>query len=202
MKLFEVEIPDEVWMPIVVALVTTLIISPLVGLYIKPRIEARQQRLIRDRQQIDEVIFKFQKLSLSISTLVPKVPKNNELIAGHNAVMLQQAQLSAYELNDALSRLSPLYVQKHRQHIGSTMSFIGYLLGQITAARTQVLTPKLINDLKDTVSNLKSFDIYFRANVSLADSQEKWYRRLYWYLFSQKSTQTQANKVLEKYKLN
>lgn len=202
MKLFEIEIPDEVWMPIVVALVTTLIISPLVGLYIKPRIEARQQRLIRDRQQIDEVIFKFQKLSLSISTLVPKVPKNNELLAGHNAVMLQQAQVSAYELNDALSRLSPLYVQKHRQHIGSTMLFTGYLLGHITAARAQVLTSKLINDLKDTASNLESFDVYFRANVSLVDSQEKWYRRLYWYLFSQKATQAQANKVLEKYKLN
>lgn len=201
MKLFEVEIPDEVWMPIVVALVTTLIISPLVGLYIKPRIEARQQRLIRDRQQIDEVIFKFQKLSLSIATLIPKVPKNNELLAGHNAIMLQQAQVSAYELNDALSRLSPLYVQKHRQHIGDTMLFIGYLLGQITAARTQNLTPKLIDDLKIAANNLESFDVYFRANVSLADSQEKWYRRLYWYLFNRNNTKLVANQVLKNYKL-
>ncbi len=201
MKLLEVEIPDEVWMPIVVALVTTLIISPLVGLYIKPRIEARQQRLIRDRQQIDEVIFKFQKLSLSINTLVPKVPKDNELLVNHNAIMLQQAQVSAYELTDTLSRLSPLYVQKHRQHIGNTMLFIGYLLGQITAARSQDLTSKLVDSLKDTTSNLESFDIYFRANVGLADSQEKWYRRLYWYFFSQKSTQTQADQVLAKLRL-
>jgi len=202
MKLFEVEIPDEVWMPIVVALVTTLIISPLVGLYIKPRIEARQQRLIRDRQQIDEVIFKFQKLSLSIATLVPKVPKNNELLAGHNAIMLQQAQVSAYELNDALSRLSPLYVQKHSEHIGKTMQFIGYLLGQITAARAQNLTPKIINNLKDITSNLEVFDVYFRANVRLVDSQEKWYRRLYWYFFSQKSSRAEASNVLKKYELN
>ncbi|MNR42346.1 hypothetical protein D3C85_1608520 [compost metagenome] len=115
--------------------------------------------------------------------------------------MLQQAQVSAYELNDALSRLSPLYVQKHRQHIGSTMLFIGYLLGQITAARAQNLTPKLVDDLKSTTSNLESFDIYFRANVSLTDSQEKWYRRLFWYLFNRKNTQIQANEILKKYTL-
>ncbi|MDT4838171.1 hypothetical protein FQZ97_719190 [compost metagenome] len=112
--------------------------------------------------------------------------------------MLQQAQQSAYELMDALSRLSPLYVQKHGQHIGSTASFIGYLLGQITAAHAQDLTSKIIDDLKSTASNLEAFDIYFRANVSLVDSQEKWYRRLYWYLFDQKNTQLRADQVLVK----
>ncbi len=116
--------------------------------------------------------------------------------------MLQQAQVSAYELTDVLSRLSPLYVQKHRQHIGSTMLFIGYLLGQISAARAQNLTSKLVNDLKDTASNLESFDIYFRANVSLTDSQEKWHRRLYWRLLHNKKTRIQASHILKKYELN
>lgn len=197
MKLFEVAIPDDIWMPVVVALVTTLIISPLVGLYIKPRIEARQQRLIRDRQQIDEVIFKFQKLSLSVSSLVSKVDNGSNLPVAHNAIMLQQAQQSAYELMDALSRLSPLYVQKHKDHIGLTMLFMGYLLGRIMTAGGQELTSDVINELKTEADDLDVYDVYFRANVGLVDSQERWYRRLYWYIFERQAAHIRAEDTLK-----
>ena len=43
----------------------------VVEYFAKPRLEARKSRLIRDRQQIDEVIFAFQKAAMLAAALLP-----------------------------------------------------------------------------------------------------------------------------------
>lgn len=198
-----IPIPADIWMPIVVALVTTVLISPIVGLYIKPRIEARQQRLIRDRQQIDEVIFKFQKISLSMAALIDdnrgtKSPSTRER---HNKIMLNQAYDSTYDLMDILSRLSPRYVKKHMDHIGKTLLFLGSLLAGIDSTRSSREMSVSINDVKTMAGELEKFDAYFMANISFKDSQEKWFRRIFWKIFIRKSTKQNIDSVLQNYNL-
>ena len=195
------QIPGDIWMPLVVALVTTVIIAPLVGLYIKPWVEARKQRLIRDRQQIDEVIFKFQKISLCIGALTPDNHIRTKTEERHNKLMLEQAYESAYQLMDILSRLSHRYVRLHREHIGKTMLFLGNLLVFIDGARSSKTMSASVNSVKEMGGHLEDFDVYFLANVGLKDSQEKWLRRLYWNKVERKDAEQTVDRVLKKYNL-
>ena len=58
---------SKIGVPVLVALITTLVVE----YFAKPRLEARKSRLIRDRQQIDEVIFAFQKAAMLAPALLP-----------------------------------------------------------------------------------------------------------------------------------
>lgn len=185
--------------PIVVALLTTLIVE----YFAKPWLEARKERLVRNRKQIDEVIFQFQKVSGSIAALLPDEHKH-PLKSRHNDVMLNNAKDGLYGTMEALSRLPHRYVERHGEHIGKTMLFVGYLLSQIEGAidlGSGVLNVKSIDNIKDLASNLEHFDVYFLANVSSQDTQEKWYRRLFWNLSEKKESESKADRVLKNYGL-
>lgn len=193
--------------PIIVAILTTLIIE----YFAKPWLEARKERLIRNRQQVDEVIFQFQKASASFGALIPdnvKSPQRNK----HNDVMLSNAISGLYGITEALSRLPHRYVEKHSIHIGKTVKFVGYLIAlsdrddpqksnNPTVRKIFVKNTK-IDSLKSTASDLDKFDIYFLSNLSSQDSQEKWYRRFFWNKFTRKDNAKEVDKVLEKNNLS
>lgn len=188
---------DKIVIPVVVALITTLVVE----YFAKPRLEARKQRLIRDRQQIDEVIFQFQKVSSSIAALLPDDLRDTHIKEGHNKIMLNNASGGLYALMDAMSRLSHTYAEKHQTHIGNTMIFIGYLLSKVEAKRTAKTMTIPIDDLKKDAANLEYFDVYFVANVGLKDSQERWAKRIYWRLFDKNNANQKTTEILEAYKL-
>lgn len=181
--------------PIVVAILTTLIVE----YFAKPWLEARKERLVRNRKQIDEVIFQFQKVSGSIAALLPDEHKN-PLKSRHNEVMLNNAKDGLYGIMEELSRLPYRYVKKHGEHIGKTMLFVGYLLSQVegsTGLSFDTLNAKSIDYIKALALSLEHFDVYFLANVSSQDTQEKWYRRLFWNWSEKKSSESKADKVLK-----
>lgn len=185
--------------PIVVAVLTTLIVE----YFAKPWLEARKERLIRNRKQIDEVIFQFQKVSGSIAALLPDECRH-PLKSRHNDVMLNNAKDGLYGIMEALSRLPHRYVEKHREHIGKTMLFVGYLLSQVEGAiglSFGTLNAKSIDHIKALAPNLEYFDVYFLANVSSQDAQETWYRRLFWNFSKKKESELKVDNVLKKYGL-
>jgi hypothetical protein len=192
---------QAIWLPVIVSVITTMAIEYLA----KPRLEARKARLIRDRQQIDEVVFMFQKVSLSIAGLSVSGP--NPALAKYNIAMLKMASASIYDLISAMSRLSHKYVEANSAHIGSTMKFTGYLLAKVeTALNPSMLTldgdPSAgLEELKTIASDLGHFDTYFLAHVEFKDSQEKWAKRAFWKLFTHKDYTDNASKILEKYGL-
>lgn len=181
--------------PIVVAILTTLIVE----YFAKPWLEARKERLIRNRKQIDEVVFQFQKVSGSIATLLPD-ENNHPLKSRHNNVMLNNAKDGLYGIMEALSRLPYRYVKKHGEHIGKTMLFVGYILSQVERAMgldIMTLGAKNIDHIKCLALNLEHFDIYFLANISSQDTQEKWYRRLFWNCSEKKKSESKVDKILK-----
>ncbi|MFC2447467.1 MAG: hypothetical protein ACFNVL_00730 [Candidatus Nanoperiomorbus sp.] len=181
--------------PIIVAILTTLIVE----YFAKPWLEARKERLIRNRKQIDEVIFQFQKVSGSIAALLPDEHKH-PLESRHNDVMLNNAKNGLYGIMEALSRLPHRYIEKHEEHIGKTMLFVGYLLSQVEGAKgsdIRTLSVKNVDYIKDLALNLEYFDVYFLANISSQDTQEKWYRRLFWNCSEKKKSESNVDKILK-----
>jgi len=181
--------------PIVVAILTTLIVE----YFAKPWLEARKERLIRNRKQIDEVVFQFQKVSGSIATLLPD-ENNHPLKSRHNNVMLNNAKDGLYGIMEALSRLPHRYVEKHEEHIGKTMLFVGYLLSQVEGVKgsdLRTLSAKNVDYIKDLALNLEYFDVYFLANISSQDTQEKWYRRLFWNCSKKEGVESKVDRALK-----
>lgn len=165
--------------PIAVALVTTL----LVEYFAKPGLEARKERLLRDRRQIDELVFGFQKIGMVFGAL-PE-PKTLEVMYIDDEVwadIVGRAQQAVDSSIDSMSRLSSLYVQKHQSHVRRTSLYLGYLSGMTLGAERQVGMD--LRPLKEVAGELEHFDTYFRVYVGLADGQEKWIKRWFWRRFT------------------
>ena len=192
---------ENIIVPVLVAIVTTL----LVEYFAKPWLEARKERLVRNRKQIDEVIFKFQKVSSSLTAILPD-NQMHPLKNRHNNLMLANAKDGLYGILEALSRLPARYVDKHYRHIGMTMQFIGYLIAQIEMTNeNQKYRPASgvpTDHLKEIAADLEHFDVYFLANISTQDSQENIIRRLFWNRFSKKQSTRELDKVMKKYRLS
>jgi len=196
-----INLDEPIWKSLILPVVAAIVTTFLVELFAKPRLEARKQRLIRDRQQIDEVIFHFQKVSASLGALLPDSIKKSRIQERHNSIMLESASQGLYDLMSSLSRLSHKYVEKHGEHISQTMLFIGYIIAKVETTKDAKAMVRLVDNLKQDARDLEYFDTYFLANVGLRDSQEKWFRRLYWYFFSRKNTGGKVRQVLSKHKL-
>ena len=198
-----IDIDTTLWksllFPILAAILTTLAVE----YFAKPWLEARKERLIRNRQQIDEVIFQFQKVSGSMAALLPDNLKH-PLKERHNEAMRANARDGLYGILEAISRLPHRYAEKHSNHISKTMLFIGYLIAHVeNGIGTHPLSveARKVDSLKAIASDLQYFDVYFLANVSSNDSQEKWYRRVYWNQFSKKEASQETETIIKKHKL-
>lgn len=191
---------ENIIVPVLVAIVTTLIVE----YFAKPWLEARKERLVRNRKQIDEVIFKFQKASSSLAAILPD-NQTHPVKNRHNNLMLENAKDGLYGILEALSRLPTRYVDKHSRHIGMTMQFIGYLIARIEMTNeNQKYKPTSgvpTDHLKEIAADLEHFDVYFLANISTQDSQENIIRRLFWNKFLKNKSGKNLDAVMRKYKL-
>lgn len=159
--------------PLIVALATTLLLE----LFAKPRLEARKARLIRDRQQIDEVVFAFQRLSMDLGAIVDEAPPGTQQ-ADVRMVQAGRARDSATNLMEVISRLSPRYADKHASHIGKTSKHVGYIYAVTDRiARGGPAGQETFNRMSNCLAQL---DVYFRANIDFKDSQEPWTKRWYY----------------------
>ena len=163
--------------PIAVALFTTLVVE----YFAKPQLDARRERILTDRRQIDELIYSFQKLAMTLGSVLPP-PRagaaEHQLMGVKRSELVERVGAAADETIVAMSRLSPRYVQKHSAHIGRTTLFLAYVVG--TAATGKHDANYAAVALTPLASALEYFDVYFRANVTLQDSQEPWMKRWFW----------------------
>ncbi len=185
-------------LPVVAAIITTLLIE----MFAKPKLEARKARIIRDRQQYDKIIFSFQKASMSIASL--DVKKKSPLIKRYTQIMLEEARKALYDLLQNISLLPSKYVTNHNEHIGKTVRFIGYLLAKIELAEQgierDVEYVKLI-DIKKLAAHLELFDIYYLVYVYMYDSQESWWRRLWWQISKESKNNQKIDKLFDELNL-
>ncbi|MGO3886050.1 MAG: hypothetical protein ACTJHU_07120 [Mycetocola sp.] len=109
-----------------VAVITAVLTTIVVEHFAKPKLEARKHRLIRDRQQVDEVIFAFQKAGLTLGSIIMTGDKpSNSIIATVRKERISQLAHDLDHLENTFSRLSVRFVSKHKEHIGLTLFFIG-----------------------------------------------------------------------------
>lgn len=177
--------------PIVVAFVTTVAVEGLA----KPRLEARKARLIRDRQQFDEVVFGFQRLGMLLGALTPEA--NDPLRAMIRTEQLRQLRPAVQSVIDALGRLPLGFVKRHGEHIRMTSAFLGYMIGRFTVSESG--TPLTSVERDQLADDLSYLDAYFLANVEFRDSQEPWIKRAFWKGFTRGTYRTDALAVLERY---
>lgn len=187
-------------LPIIAAVVTTLFIE----LFAKPKLEARKARLIRDREQLDKIVFDFQHVGASIGAISDfSTIKQNQILRRHYTIMLEEARSGLYQLLRDLSKLSTRFVVNHRDHVNKTALYIGYLLSQVELIQEfnekwKKLSEQDINRLKEDASKMELFDKYFLVYPYLIDSQEKWYRRRFWQLFTQKENNQEIDSYFKK----
>lgn len=196
-----INIDTTIWssliLPVAAAILTTLIVE----YFAKPKLEARKTRLVNNRQQLDEVIYQFQKTSLAFGALLAD-ERRHAAKERHNSLMLEDAFNGLQDIRESISRLSHGYVEKHSDHISKTSIYIGYLLSQVDAAMHSKMQSTPIDDLKKDAEQLSHFDTYFLANINVGDGQERWFRRLYWRFSTKPKVFNKVNKVLQQYNLN
>lgn len=161
-------------LPIVLAIATTFAVEYLA----KPALEARKARLLRGRQQFDEVVYGFQKLVLLMSSMLDDATarQSPEL----RTVQKQQAadaSQASQELFAAVSQLPSGWVKKHRVHMRRTALYVSYVRGLLIAGSGEA-TPAMdhARSLADGISN---FDAYFVTFATLRDSQPLLIKRLF-----------------------
>lgn len=184
---------EKIIVPIGVAVVTTLVVE----YFAKPRLEARKARLMRDRAQFDSIIFDFQRIGASLGALpTEQQVRRNKVYRRFRNIMLSEAKEGLYSLMRNMSKLSTIYVVNHKNHISKTMLFVGYLLSQVELAAEA--TPGFSTDkLKEAAENLELFDTYYVVYVYMYDSQESWWRRLFWRVASEKKNDGKIDALLE-----
>jgi hypothetical protein len=161
-------------LPIVLAIATTFAVEYLA----KPALEARKARLLRGRQQFDEVVYGFQKLVLLMSSMLDDstARRSPEL----RAVQKQQAadaSQATQELFAAVSQLPSRWVEKHRRHVRRTALYVSYVRGLLIAGSGN--DEPAMDHARSLGEGISDFDDYFVAFATLRDSQPALIKRLF-----------------------
>ncbi|WP_132048708.1 hypothetical protein [Curtobacterium sp. PhB136] len=184
-------------LPIVLAIVTTFAVEYLA----KPALEARKARLLRGRQQFDEVIYGFQKLVLLMSSMIDDATARQSPELG--AVQRQQAadaSQASQELFAAVSQLPSGWVAKHRVHMRRTALYVSYVRGLLIAGSgTEVPSMDHARSLGEGISN---FDAYFLTFATLRDSQPPLIKRAFSKVFMRGDYERAALMALKHASLN
>jgi len=178
-----------------VALATTLVVEYLA----KPWMDARKARMLRDRAQLDEIVFAFQKAVMIGSALLPETKLDHPAARAVQATMLLRTDEAMIELQNALSRLPHHFVAKHSEHIGKSARYIGFVVGVVSSSREA--GDLNLAEVSDAIIDLSEFDAYFVANATLRDSQERWLRRWFSRHFMKDDYSRAASNALAKHGL-
>ena len=191
---------DFIWhslaTPILVALATTLVVEYAA----KPRLEARKARILRNRAEVDELVYACQKLAL----LGGALPDTSQLratpaLVDYSREAVAELGVAAAEATRVLSRLSVRYAMVHGAHIAKTATFLAFLRGRCHGASVDPLVG--VDELKDLVGDLGDFDVYFRVHLGLGDSQEPLIKRVFWRASTQSDYARQADATLIRHRL-
>ncbi len=122
---------DEAFRGILLAVVTSVITTLIVEYFAKPKLEARKNRIIRDRNQIDEVIFCFQELALKLGTV--NLPENAPINALKPFILTNAADAdkTIEKLQAAIARLHIKYVERLKKHIPASMQLLGFIKAEL-----------------------------------------------------------------------
>ena len=185
------DVVTKVGLPVVVALLTTLVIEYAA----KPRLDARRERITHARRQVDEVVFGFQ-LAGMLAGVLASVP-NARSSRWHSIVRqnLEELARTLSKLELDVSRLSVRYVQRHHDHISKTMRYLGYLHGTVIGALEE--EDPDVAEIAAVTQAMDRFDTYFRVYVGAADSQEPLVKRLFWRRFTKREFAVEADRALE-----
>lgn len=161
-------------LPIVLAIATTFAVEYLA----KPALEARKARLLRGRQQFDEVVYGFQKLVLLMSSMLDDATarRSPEL----RAVQKQQAadaSQATQELFAAVSQLPSGWAERHRVHMRRTALYVSYVRGLLIAGSSK--EDPAMDHARSLRGGISSFDAYFVAFATLRDPQPPLIKRLF-----------------------
>lgn len=179
-----------------VAVVTALLTTVILEYLAKPRLEARKARLIRDRQQIDEVIFGFQRVGLALGSVVPAdhLPDGDILRGIHQQQVVALGPLIE-QLFVSIGRLPVSYVHKHGEHIAMTSKFLGFAWSRPEIAAQGEYVPD--SWIRQIANDMPKFDTYFVVHVDFHDSQEPLIKRLFWKWFTAKQYRADAVATME-----
>jgi len=182
--------------PVVVALATTLVVE----YFAKPRLEARKARIIRDRQQIDEVVFAFQRAALGAGALLSDAAaRRSPQGQAMQRDQLERLELSVEAIEAVIARLPSGFVRRHHVHVGVTAKFIAFLRARIRAELGQVAVST--REIQEVADGFGDLDVYFLAHVTMRDSQEPWIKRAFTKTFLRKDMESQAFALLERWDL-
>ena len=177
--------------------VTTALLTTLVVEYLaKPALEARKLRMIRNSEQIDEIIFGFQRLGLQLGSVPNRAPDGTLAQEVRSSPIADIAPI-VEDLMRTLARLSPKYAQKHGTHI----SYCAHYLSLLQALSNREQAGFTLNDA--TVgrlgAELAEFDVYFRANTGFRDSNENALKRWRWRKFEKRVNEERLREIISKW---
>ena len=141
-----------------IAVLTALLTTLVVEYFAKPQLEARKERLIHNRNQIEEVIFLFQELGLTLGSLGFNKKADFRKLASYIEKQVEHALLVAEKLQAAIPRLQLKYALKNKKHIASGMILMGELLAALYSLQeaTAKAKEKEIENYLAKISSLKS----------------------------------------------
>jgi len=184
-------------LPILLAIATTFAVEYLA----KPGLEARKARLLRGRQQFDEVIYGFQKLVLLMSSMLENATarQSPEL----RAVQKQQAadaSQASQELFAAVSQLPHRWVKEHEAHMHRTALYVSYVRGLLIAGSGR--DEPAMDHARALGEGISNFDAYFLAFATLRDPQPGLVKRVFSKAFMRGAYESGAMDALRNAGLN
>lgn len=179
---------------VIAAVVTALLTTLVVEYFAKPRLEARKERLIRDRRQIDEVVFGFQMAGmLAGSVIALGRDAGHDLLKEARITHLADLSSALDQLQVSIGRLPSRYVIRHSAHLSRTARFLGVARATVRLAQRDeegALT------LEQVAEDMSLFDTYFLVHVDFRDSQEHLIKRWFWKRFTARSYAAEAARAV------
>ncbi|MGW2154642.1 hypothetical protein [Nonomuraea sp. NPDC001699] len=174
-----------------IAILTALATTMTVEYLAKPKLEARKARIIRDRNQIDEVIFQFQELGLVLGTMRLTELKYVESLSDFLVSQVEQAEKSLDRLQQSLARLPLKYVQRQGRHMKVAAFHQGLLRSKLALLKGYLEGEKYDASFEQIVELATLTDQLHLIDVTFELSRHSWLHKL----VNRASVQQQAEAV-------
>lgn len=132
---------NNIWIPVVTAIVTTLIIE----YFAKPKLEARKQRIIRDRNHIDEVIFSTQEIGMLCGSLnFEKSNINNDAI-NYLTEQIKSLFEAIEKFQQLITHFPSKYVARNTKLLSCCMFFRGKINAELIKSKKYIENQQISN---------------------------------------------------------
>lgn len=159
---------------VLTALATTLAVEYLA----KPKLEARKARIIRDRNQIDEVIFQLQEIGQLLGSLRIADLKYIEDLSDFLKGQAEQAEKSLDRLQQAIARLPLKYVVRHSRHIRVSAFHQGLIRAHLKKLKEYIDEESYGEAFNATIALEELADHLHSIDVTFELSRRSWLHKL------------------------